>query len=56
MAGIDDFTPTEYAGGGSNAETKGGSSNAETKAEAHDLVASGEITLSFGWDYDPTSS
>ncbi len=67
MAGIDDFTPTQYeatgggneqtkGGGGGNEQTKGGGrGNEQTKGEAHDLVASGEITLSFGWDYDPTS-
>jgi hypothetical protein len=71
MAGIDDFTPAEYGkssdggkgmgenegptltgGGGEMIKGGGGGMYSE---EHHDLVASGEITLSFGWEYDPTS-
>lgn len=68
MAGIDDFTPTQYgkSGGG---ELINGIEDGPTMTDggegidgpimdgggSHDLVASGEITLSFGWEYDPTS-
>ena len=76
MAGIDDFTPTEWkstnTGGGEMAPVGGemapvggemaavGGEMAPVGGEmagvtTHDLVASGEVTLSFGWDFDPTS-
>ena len=71
MASIDDITPTQYGGGdyglGGGGEgpslTGGGEGPTMTDGGggmngggSHDLIASGEITISFGWDYDPTSN
>ena len=65
MAGIDDFTPAVYGEGGRDridvdgpTMTDGGEGIDGPIMDgggSHDLVASGEITLSFGWEYDPTS-